>query len=198
MDAESDLVSLAADAIAKGGVVAWFQGRSELGQRALGSRSLLADPRDEAVRQRINRDVKGREWWRPLAPTVLAEEAAAWFHLGGKKGKDKDKAGSAAMRGNPSPYMQLTAFARDDKAALIPAVLHIDKSARLQTLTAEDSPLFHALVSAFFRLTGVPMLLNTSLNKNSQVRKHKFSTHIPYTLPSYTTPHCVARKKLCP
>jgi carbamoyltransferase len=135
-----------AEVLASGGVVGWFQGRMEFGPRALGNRSILADPRSLAMRDRVNR-LKGREQWRPLAPSVLAERAAEFFELSGE-----------------SPYMLFAAQVRPDKRALIPAVVHVDGSARPQTVTGETNPAFHALLSAFQRRTGIPILLNTSFN----------------------------------
>jgi len=154
----------AAEMLAGGAVVGWYQGRMEFGPRALGARSILADPRPGGVRGRVNRVVKRREDFRPFAPSVLAEEAARWFEVEG-----------------PAPFMTRTARVRGfggataagaapgDFAAWrvdspLEAVTHVDGSARLQTVSREDNPRFHALLSAFQRLTGVPVLLNTSFN----------------------------------
>lgn len=138
--------------IASGGVVAWYHGRSEAGPRALGHRSILADPRKTELVRFINNYVKMRESFRPFAPSVLAEFAHDWF-------EDID-----SVNNNVSPFMSLTAFVKDDKRDLIPAVTHIDGSSRLQTVTSEAEPLYHELISEFFKLTGVPMILNTSFN----------------------------------
>ena len=131
--------------IAAGRIVGLFQGRMEFGPRALGNRSILADPRDPGMRDRINLRVKGRESFRPFAPAVLAERASEWFDLD-----------------RPSPYMLLTAPVRPGRR--IPAVTHVDGSARVQTVHAEVSPRFHALISAFEALTGCPLVVNTSFN----------------------------------
>jgi carbamoyltransferase len=139
-----DLNPVAA-ALAAGKVIGWYQGRSEFGPRALGNRSILADPRDPKMRDRINHEIKKREWFRPFAPIVLAERASEWF--------DFDRA---------SPFMLFTARVLNPE--LIPAVTHVDGSSRLQTVTAAANPLIHDLIARFDRLTGVPMLLNTSLN----------------------------------
>jgi carbamoyltransferase len=139
--------------IQSGGVVAWYHGRSELGPRALGHRSILADPRKKGLVRFINEHVKKRESFRPFAPSVLAEEAAKWFDLGENVCDD-----------NVSPYMSITAHVETSKRALIPAVTHVDGSSRLQTVTKEAEPLYHKLISTFFRATGVPMVLNTSFN----------------------------------
>jgi carbamoyltransferase len=134
-----------ASGLAGGKVVGWYQGRSEFGPRALGNRSILADPRDPKMRDRINNEIKKREWFRPFAPIVLAERASEWF--------DFDR---------PSPFMLFTARVLDPE--LIPAVTHVDGSSRLQTVTAASNPGIHDLITRFEKLTGVPMLLNTSLN----------------------------------
>lgn len=142
---------LMTEELASGTIIAWYHGRSEMGPRALGHRSILADPRKKGLVRFINEKVKSRESFRPFAPSVLAEEANSWFDLGGNGG-------------NVSPYMSMTAIVHKDKRARIPAVTHVDGSSRLQTVTAEDEPLYHELISKFHALTGVPMVLNTSFN----------------------------------
>jgi len=126
-------------------VVGWFQGRLEWGPRSLGSRSILADARNEENWQRVNLKIKFRESFRPFAPAVLAEKASEWF--------DIDR---------PSPYMLLVCPVRPDKR--IPAVTHVDGSARLQTVERESHPEFYDLLAAFDRRTGCPVLINTSFN----------------------------------
>lgn len=150
---EGTRLGMAAEEIELGGVVAFYHGRSELGPRALGHRSILADPRKKGLVRFINQHVKKRESFRPFAPSVLAEHAADWFETE-EYGDDK----------NFSPFMSLTAMVRREKRARIPAVTHIDGSSRLQTVTAEAEPLYHKLISKFYELTGVPMILNTSFN----------------------------------
>ncbi len=145
----------AAAMIAEGKIVAWFQGRMELGPRALGNRSLLADPRNPATRDIMNRKVKHREDFRPFAPSVIAEEAEAWFDIG-----------------RPSTsyaYMLFACPARIERRGRIPAVLHADGSARLQVVHREMNPAFHALISHFQALTGVPVVLNTSFNDSEPI-----------------------------
>ncbi|KAG5189434.1 Carbamoyltransferase-domain-containing protein [Tribonema minus] len=139
----------AAAMVASGKVVAWFQGRSEFGPRALGHRSLLADPRDKDMVNRINLKVKMREDFRPFAPSVLEEFAGEWFD---------------GLTGDGSPYMSLTVPAKPGKREQIPAVCHVDGSSRIQTVQQAANPLYHRLISAFHRATGVPMVLNTSFN----------------------------------
>ncbi len=142
-----DLLDVVAEAIDAGKVVAWFDGRSEFGPRALGNRSILADPRRAEMVEKINSAIKKREAYRPFAPTVLADKVGEWFE-----------------NDSPSPYMSLTVQARADKAAQIPAVVHADGSSRLQSLASADNPKYYDLISRFDKLTGVPMLLNTSFN----------------------------------
>jgi carbamoyltransferase len=143
----TDPAAVAAEAVAAGYVTGWCQGRMEFGPRALGNRSILADPRDSAMPDKINRSVKFREPWRPFAPSVLAEDAAEWF--------------SPVLE---SPYMLLASDVREDRRASVPAITHVDGSARLQTVTAEANALYHRLITRFKELTGVSMVLNTSLN----------------------------------
>jgi carbamoyltransferase len=142
------LTARVADALAAGEVVGWFQGRMEFGPRALGSRSILGDARDPEMRSRINRMVKFREGFRPFAPIVLAEDATEWFDL---------------APGRESPYMLLVAPVAGGRRT-IPAVTHVDGSARVQTVDAERFPLLHRLLVAFRERTGCPVLVNTSFN----------------------------------
>jgi carbamoyltransferase len=142
-----DIADAVADILASDGIVAWFQGRSEFGPRALGHRSLLANPCHEANLERLN-DVKGREQFRPVAPMVTLERAAELFTRGPI----------------PSPYMLFTHDVRPQWQPRIPAVVHVDGSARAQTVDRRDEPLMAAVIDAFERRTGVPVLVNTSLN----------------------------------
>jgi len=141
-----DLAETVAEALAGNGVVAWFQGRSEFGPRALGYRSLLADPRHQENLERLN-DVKGREQFRPVAPMVLADRAAEIFE--------------GVL---PSPYMLFIHDVRPEWRERIPAVVHVDGTARAQTVDAGRQPLIAGVLQAFERRTGVPVLVNTSLN----------------------------------
>jgi len=141
-----DLAEAVAEILAADGVVAWFQGRSEFGPRALGHRSLLADPRAGVNLERLN-DIKGREQFRPVAPMVLAERAADIFD------------GPV-----PSPYMLFTHRVRPGWAERIPAVVHVDGTARIQTVDRGAEPLMARVLEGFERLTGVPVVVNTSLN----------------------------------
>ncbi|MEE2703894.1 MAG: carbamoyltransferase [Myxococcota bacterium] len=164
---EQTLVEETAELLARGNVVGWFQGRMEFGPRALGSRSILGDPRNESMQRTLNMKIKFRESFRPFAPAVLRERVADYFEL------ERD-----------SPYMLLVADLQvrrrlpvpADASQLqgldrlriprsdIPAVTHVDYSARIQTVDEEQQPLFHALLRAFERRTGCPILVNTSFN----------------------------------
>uniref|UniRef100_A0A7S4AMR8 Carbamoyltransferase n=1 Tax=Pseudo-nitzschia australis TaxID=44445 RepID=A0A7S4AMR8_9STRA len=149
---EGTRLDMTVEEIDIGGVVALYQGRSELGPRALGHRSILADPRKKGLVRFINQHVKKRESFRPFAPSVLAEHVSDWFEA-----EEYDD-------NNFSPFMSLTAMVRKEKRARIPAVTHVDGSSRLQTVTPEADGLYHRLITKFFELTGVPMVLNTSFN----------------------------------
>jgi carbamoyltransferase len=142
-----DLAETVAEALADNGIVAWFQGRSEYGPRALGHRSLLADPRDPLNTERLN-EVKGREQFRPVAPMVLAERAHELFDGGPL----------------PSPFMLFTHRVEDGWRRRIPAVVHVDGTARIQTVDPATEPLMARVLEAFERRTGVPVVVNTSLN----------------------------------
>ena len=127
-------------------VVGWHQGRMEWGPRALGHRTILGDPRDENMRDIINQKIKMREGFRPFAPSVLEEELGRWFDLD-----------------RPSPYMLLVAQVKPGNTPL-PSITHVDNSARIQTISREQDPLYYDLIHRFFERTGVPVLINTSMN----------------------------------
>ncbi|MGX6448304.1 carbamoyltransferase family protein [Patulibacter sp. S7RM1-6] len=146
-----DLADSVAEILADNGVIAWFQGRSEFGPRALGHRSLLADPRHTDNLERMN-DIKGREQFRPVAPMVLADRAADIFSGGPL----------------PSPYMLFTHDVAPEWRDRIPTVVHVDGSARAQTVDERDEPLMAAVLRAFDARTGVPVLVNTSLNTSGR------------------------------
>jgi carbamoyltransferase len=166
----ASLCDVVAGELDAGATVGWFQGRMEFGPRALGSRSIIADPRDVAMTRRLNLAVKRREPFRPFAPAVLAERASEWFDLDG-----------------PSPYMTMTApvarnrrvAATDDRGrsfqdrlgvvrSQIPACTHVDHSARVQTVGSDDSRPFRRLLESFEHRTGCPVLLNTSFNRKDE------------------------------
>jgi carbamoyltransferase len=149
---EPALIQRTLDLIEGGRVVGWFQGKMEFGARALGNRSLIADPRRTDMRDIINLRIKFREKFRPFAPSILEEEVGRWFEVG-----------------EMAPYMEKVLPIRQEKQAIIPAVTHVDGSGRLQSVSARTNPRYHALISGFFARTGVPILLNTSLNENEPV-----------------------------
>jgi carbamoyltransferase len=171
---EEELLSQVARLLADGNVVGWFQGRMEFGPRALGARSILGDARSPKMQATMNLKIKFRESFRPFAPVVLREEAGGWFDL---------------PRGHESPYMLLVAPVREQQRtplledqrrtltddpdlrhrvnvvrSTVPAITHVDYSARLQTVDAQRNPRFHRLLTAFRELTGCPVLVNTSFN----------------------------------
>ena len=149
---EQELVRRAAAIIADGKILGWFQGRAEWGPRALGNRSIVADPRRADMKDILNRRIKHREIFRPFAPSILAEATGEWF-----------------AKSHPSPFMTLAYAVRPEKRGLIPAPTHVDGTGRLQTVTREANPRYHALISAFRDLTGVPVALNTSFNDNEPI-----------------------------
>ena len=144
---EEELVKRTADALARSEVVGWFQGGSEFGPRALGNRSFLADPRHDGIREVLNAKIKKRELFRPFAPSCKEEVAETFFELN-----------------QPSPYMNIVARVRADKQAIIPAVTHVDGTARVHTVSRAVNPLYWKLLDAFERRTGIGVLLNTSFN----------------------------------
>lgn len=144
-----DIFTYVAQQIADGKVVGWYQGAMEWGPRALGNRSILADARRDDMKDVVNHAVKKREGFRPFAPSCLAEDANEWFDMTGL---------------GESPYMLFIVEVREDKRELIPAVTHVDGSARVQTVDKKDNPRYHKLLSAFKKITGVPLVLNTSFN----------------------------------
>ena len=151
-ESPEDAARVAASLIESGLVVGWYQGRMEWGARALGNRSILADPRRSDVRELINTRIKFRERFRPFAPSI-AEEALHDFFV------------DAA----PDPFMQQVYPVRPDKRSVIPAVTHVDGSGRLQTVSERTNPTYYALIKEFERLTGVPVVLNTSFNENEPI-----------------------------
>ena len=152
----ADPAEAAARLLAEGRIVGWFQGRAEVGPRALGARSILADPRRAETKDVVNARVKRREGFRPFAPSVLHERGAEFFD-----------------GYQPNPFMLLVQPVRADKRTVIPAVTHVDGTARLQSVTADTSPEYHRLISCFADLTGVPVVLNTSLNLRGEPIVHR-------------------------
>lgn len=144
---EKELLEILSSALSRNEVVAWFQGASEFGPRALGNRSFLADPRDDSIREILNTKIKKRELFRPFAPSCKLEVAKNFFEI------DQE-----------SPYMNIVANVRMDKRDIIPAVTHIDGTARVHTVDQKTNPLYWKLIDAFEKKTGVGVILNTSFN----------------------------------
>ena len=133
-------------------IVAVFGGPSESGRRALGNRSILVDPRSPTMKDHINARVKHRQWWRPFAPSILREEVSNWF-----------------VRDYDSPYMSFVNYFKEEVRDQVPAVLHADGSARLQTVTENDNAWYYGFLKKWQKKTGVPILLNTSFNDREPI-----------------------------
>ena len=137
--------------LARGEIVGWFQGRMEIGPRALGNRSILAHPAMAEMKDKVNRDIKHREMWRPFAPSILEEEAVNYFE-----------------RARPSPFMLLTFKVIPSKVSDLAAAVHVDQTARVQTVSRKTNPRFYRVIARFGQLTGVPAVLNTSFNDRGE------------------------------
>lgn len=149
---EDELMQRTAAIVADGKILGWFQGRAEWGPRALGNRSIVADPRRAEMKEILNQRIKHREIFRPFAPSILAEKTGEWFE-----------------KLHPSPFMTLAYSVRPEKRSEIPAPTHVDGTGRLQTVTREANARYWSLIKAFERLTGVPVVLNTSFNDNEPI-----------------------------
>ena len=149
---DREVTQRAAHDIADGAVLGWFQGRMEFGPRALGNRSIIADPRRADMKEILNDRIKKREPFRPFAPSILEEHTAAYFE-----------------QDHPSPTMLMVYQVRADKRGIIPAVTHVDGSGRLQTVNPRVNPRYYQLIADFYELTGVPVVLNTSFNENEPI-----------------------------
>jgi carbamoyltransferase len=150
-----DPAATAAQLLSEGKILGWFQGRMEFGPRALGSRSILADPRDPEMNAKVNNAVKFREWWRPFAPSFKKEAAPDYLESA-----------------YDSPFMILTAQVRPEKRGVIPSVTHVDGSARPQTVEREINPLYYRMIDEFGKITGVPVVMNTSFNLRGEAIVH--------------------------
>jgi carbamoyltransferase len=146
------LLDEVATQVAAGNVVGWFQGRMEWGPRALGHRSIVAHPGLPEMKDTLNARIKHREWFRPFAPSILAERQSEYFE-----------------HDQPSPFMLHVYKIRSEKRAQLPAVNHVDNTGRLQTVTRKENPLYYGLIQAFERKTGIPVILNTSFNENEPI-----------------------------
>ncbi len=149
---DTELLQRTARIIADGKILGWYQGRAEWGPRALGNRSIVADPRRPEMKEILNQRIKHREIFRPFAPSILAEKTGQWFE-----------------KSHASPFMTLAYSVRPEKRDKIPAPTHIDGTGRLQTVTPEANGRYHALITEFERQTGVPVVLNTSFNDNEPI-----------------------------
>jgi carbamoyltransferase len=149
---EGEMCGRVAKALVEGKVVGWFQGRMEWGPRALGHRSILADPRRHDVKDLLNAKIKRRESFRPFAPSVLGRAVPEWFETV-----------------DEVPFMAQVFVVKEGQRSRIPAVVHVDGTARLQTVRPDEDALYHRLIEAFEKETGVPMVLNTSFNENEPV-----------------------------
>lgn len=150
--AEDDLVIAAAAVVADGGILGWFQGAMEFGPRALGNRSIVADPRRAELKDILNERIKRREAFRPFAPSILLEAVGEYFE-----------------QSYPEPFMVKVYVVREEKRSIIPAVTHVDGTGRLQTVDQETNPRYWKLIKAFENITGVPVVLNTSFNENEPI-----------------------------
>ena len=150
--ADEELFARTAAIIAEGKILGWYQGRAEWGPRALGNRSIVADPRRLEMKEILNRRIKHREIFRPFAPSILAEKTGEWFE-----------------KSHPSPFMNLAYSVRPEKRDKIPAPTHVDGTGRLQTVAQQANPRYYALIREFERQTGVPVVLNTSFNDNEPI-----------------------------
>jgi carbamoyltransferase len=148
----TDIIAITAARLARGQICGWFQGGAEFGPRALGQRSILGDPRDKKTKSRLDTNIKRREKFRPYAPAVLRADVTRWFQIGPNK---------------DTPFMLRVMPVREGRCAKIPAVVHVDGTARVQTVTARSGKFFQ-LIKSFKRLTGIPMLLNTSFNARGE------------------------------
>ncbi|MDI6717475.1 MAG: carbamoyltransferase C-terminal domain-containing protein [Patescibacteria group bacterium] len=149
---DKKLIEKAAKFLADSKVVGWFQGRTEWGPRALGNRSILANPCDPKIKDILNLKIKKRESFRPFAPAILEEEVLNYF-----------------TENKPVPFMEKVFSIKPEKRKIIPAVVHADGTGRLQTVSRENNPLYYDLIKEFGRLTGVPILINTSFNENEPI-----------------------------
>jgi carbamoyltransferase len=175
-----DLYNVVADRLADGGVIGWFQGRAEFGPRALGARSILADPRRADAKELLNSKIKKRESFRPFAPSILEDYVHEYF-------EKTDKV----------PFMEKVFAIRKEKHAVIPAVTHVDGTGRLQSVSKEVSPRYYNLIEAFRQKTGVPILLNTSFNENEPIvnsPEHALECYLRTDMDMLVMENCVVRR----
>ena len=179
-DANEELYDVVSDALVDGKVIGWFSGRAEFGPRALGARSILADPRREDAKELLNSKIKRRESFRPFAPSILSEHVSEWFELD-----------------EPVPFMEKVFPIRKERHTEIPAVTHADGSGRLQSVYQDVAPRYHALISAFHAKTGVPILLNTSFNENEPIvnaPEHALACYLRTSMDMLVLGNCVVQR----
>jgi len=152
ISSEKELISIVANELSKNKIVGWFQGRMEFGSRALGNRSIIADPREEKIRDILNSKIKRRESFRPFAPSVLKEYVSEWFDTT-----------------DDVPFMSKVCNVKKNKMKLVPAIVHTDGTGRLQTVDQSYNPRYYNLINEFNKITGVPLILNTSFNENEPI-----------------------------
>jgi len=147
-----ELCNTVAQKISEGRIVGWFQDRVEFGARALGNRSILADPRNKNIKQIINSKIKKREEFRPFAPSILSEFKNDWFE-----------------EEYYNYYMEAVLKIKEEKKTKVPSIVHVDQTCRLQSVEEKNNLKFHMLINCFYKITGVPLILNTSFNENEPI-----------------------------
>lgn len=177
---DAELYDVVSDALVDGKVIGWFNGRAEFGPRALGGRSIIVDPRRSDAKDLLNAKIKRRESFRPFAPSILSEHVKEWFELD-----------------EPVPFMEKVFPIRPERRTEIPAVTHVDGSGRLQSVYADVTPRYHALISAFHAKSGVPILLNTSFNENEPIVNapaHAYACYARTSMDMLVMENCVVRR----
>lgn len=176
-ESDAELFDVVSDALVDGKVIGWFNGRAEFGPRALGGRSIIVDPSRPDAKDLLNSKIKRRESFRPFAPSILSEHVADWFELD-----------------EPVPFMEKVFPIREERKTQIPAVTHVDGSGRLQSVYSEVTPRYHALISAFYAKSGVPILLNTSFNENEPIvnaPEHAYACYARTSMDMLVMENCV-------
>ena len=179
-ESDAKLYDVVSDALVDGKVIGWFNGRAEFGPRALGGRSIIVDPRRADAKDLLNSKINRRESCRPFAPSILSEHVKDWFELD-----------------EPVPFMEKVFSIRPERHDEIPAVTHVDGSGRLQSVYADATPRYHALISAFHAKSGVPILLNTSFNENEPIvnaPEHAYACYARTSMDMLVMENCVVRR----
>ena len=179
-ESDAELYDVVSDALVDGKVIGWFNGRAEFGPRALGGRSIIVDPRRADAKDLLNSKIKRRESFRPFAPSILSEHVKDWFELD-----------------EPVLFMEKVFPIRPERHDEIPAVTHVDGSGRLQSVYADATPRYHALISAFHAKSGVPILLNTSFNENEPIvnaPEHAYACYARTSMDMLVMENCVVRR----